>query len=443
MTEALNVAQSDPDPSLWPAAELGFNHELGWKHDHEHLRMRLSDLVAAEPSAVAVDLHAQAAEVAVARDQLETADSHLEEKRREHRRLHTLVSSNDHDLGRFNRMKNRKTKWVKYTIATILVLTEAALTGEVSAVLQRNVHVEGQEDRGFRVLAVVLLGALLLAIVPLSFLRAEHAGDGAWEFVLLYFCVQVGISGYFFRREWNDLSNVTESLRTVEEVLDETEQRRGEAYDAYVVALGDYLATGEEALRLAKQAPSYDRQIVTSFEGLLEHFRAQISIARPELAPFLFHAPRPKLDETVATSDAEPHERSSEAEEALLLSSLDELIGEDARRRPGPAEPSSWKDELAPSVAEGAPPFDRSPDGGWVTSKAPLQLLAYVLDLCGGYPLRYTPPVPAASEPRSQDLLASGVADGTPSPEEGDGRRDTTSDEAVPETAEQADRTSV
>jgi hypothetical protein len=371
--------------------------------------------------------------VGTLRDSLRTVDAELIEKTREHDQNHRLLAENHHELGRFHRMKNPNQKAIKLAIASALIITELVLAAQVfsevirddiplvgygaaagvvlllvviphyvaqglkegltrfhqfeleasernghalTASLERNVHVELQEDKVFRWIAAFLLAMLLAMIIPLSFLRAEHAGDGSLWYVLLYLFVQLGVSGYFFLREWNDLSNLCEAAEMSERLRASLITRRAAVVEDLNGAMAEFFAIGEDAVRIAKQAASWDRQLVDAYYSTIEHFRGTIATARPDLAPFLFWASRPAMDALTA-SPSRP---------------LGGVEGEDADEIGGvPGGRTWWIEQLSSSV--GASSSGDGDHAGWMVTKAPLKLLEYYLATVVDVRLEYSYPI--------------------------------------------------
>lgn len=465
-SETVPVSRMGLDPTDWPSGDIRLENERVLAHEHEALRDELASHVGDQLRDMAQELWSRAARIAELRDRLRRLDKHLVETTSDHDRLYRSISRSPTELGRYHRLRSRNARALKWLIGAAFVLTELFLSGRLfesalgvdipglgfvvalglmvllivvphyaAAGLREgmtqyhahrsydppeplpneralHVHFEEEEDKGFRVVAGVLLVVLVFMIVPLSWLRAAESPQEElfWPLFGLYASLQLGISGYFFLREWFDHSAIGHDLKVMAEHRDLLDARREYLIEDYSDALTDFHEDAEELLHAAGLMPRWDNYIVQQFHATLSAFRAGVGNLQPDLAPFLADATKPGLGSSTAPVGATRRLDPVSNENPTLSS-------------PGPRGRDWWTDTLIASVAR-LPEAEAGmyTDAGWKVTRAPFQMLEEFLDRFYGIELTYRPPM-GLTEPAVPSLpeLVARMPDPTHAATRGDG----------------------
>lgn len=443
--EALNVARSGIDPLRWDDGRLSFEYERALAHGHSGLRDRLANQVADRIREECRGLYSLATDVASARVALAVADEQLLVVRRDWKKKHREVTENELDVDRYYRQKSLTAKIVKYLIAAVFVIGEFIISGlvferlfadlppglgyvlafgvtlaliliphytalglkegrtqyhlhekrelkdqglPIPADLERAVHFEEVDDRGFRWTAGLVGFGLLVLIVPLSIIRARSEGeDFSWSAFVFLLALQYALCGYFFLREWLDHGQPSHSLHVLDEEKARLEGARAAALDYVGSAAADFHDTAEDLIFTITQAPRWDSYIVSSYLETIRYFRHLIRIEHPEAEQFITWARVPYLGSKESAADS-AYPVDPIANEHMALND------------DGPLGREWWlraaSDALAAVAVDteegGAAPSVQRPDVSWLVTKSPDQLLETFLGRYCGLPLAYTPP---------------------------------------------------
>ncbi len=364
--EAVNVGRMPLEPEQWDGGRMAFAYERHLAHDHEGLRDRLSDFVAASARDVVADLYEIAGSVAEVRDDLRVADDELAENLSAWDSKYREVHQDALELGRYNRLKSKPYQLSKWLIALALFGAEFAMSvalfdkvisqdnaalpylfatglilililvphyaaiglkeglvryhqAEIDAYEEAGAKIPAQDRRKARIeevedvvsrLSAGFVGiALIILIFPLSWLRAtELGGEDERTFWFCFFLLaQLGISGYFFIREWWDYGNASASLKSADIHKRDASQVRANVFQAYTSTVSDFLTRSQDLTFLYRQAPRWDSYIIQSYLATIHHFRHLVTIQNPELDVFIAHASGPYLG-----TDTEPEGATGE-----------------------------------------------------------------------------------------------------------------------------------
>lgn len=446
---AVEIANSDPDPLMWPDARLVFDAERAQAFAHEGLRDRLSNKVAAGLREVVGELYELAAGIASTRVRLKTVDENLARVKRSFDEGYREVEADPIELGRYYRHRDGMTRMIKLAIAMLFVVSELLLTYYLFAEafgiddqaqlllfsvglltlfivvphyaahglkegitrhhthlrqryfelkqlppveVNRNHHMEEQDDRGFKWAAGLSAVVLVMLIVPLSLLRGEELSNGksATMWAALYFLLQLSISAYFFLREWLDHGYPSNALHKVEQAKDALESEREGLLEELADGLAEFNSEGQQIIFWVREAPRWDSYIVASYYQSIHYLRHLVATARPDLAPFVSAAEKPFLGRR-ADESTEPSVLNSVANE---MPSLDNT---------GLFDRTWWMEKAGDALA--TLPAVQSESGeivipasgnslSWVLSNSPSQILAGFLEMLG-VPFHYRAPHPA------------------------------------------------
>ena len=352
--EAVNLGQMPMEPEMWDGGRMKFDFERSLAHDHEGLRDRLADYVGGHAREVLRSLFGLAGEVAVSYDRLRSADHELAEVLDSWHKSYRDVHEDEIELGRYFRLKSVPYQLGKWAVAIALFLAETAISialfdeiiktdnaampylfslglililmviphyaaigikegvirfhraqikayeaagKTVPSKIQRKARTEEVDDYGIKIIAAVVGLTLVLLFIPLSSLRAKELGSGQdptfwfWFFFLL----QLGISGYFFLREWMDHGTASANLKHHDHSKRLQIELRNKAYEKHASAVSNFMARSEDLLFLYRQAPRWDSYIVESYDAVLHNFRHAVALQHSDLAVFITHATKPYL----------------------------------------------------------------------------------------------------------------------------------------------------
>jgi hypothetical protein len=352
--EAVNVGRLSLEPELWEGGRLRFEFERTLAHEHEGLRDRLADYVAATSRDHLAELHSIAGNVAVARDDLRVADRELATVLYSWNSAYREVHEDELELGRYFRLKSKMYQLFKLLVALCFFGAElavsTALFGKVvsadnpaypllfslglilmlimiphySAIglkdgltkyheaemdaharlnlqapsrLRKKARVEEIEDAGMKLAAGVVGLALVGMLIPLSALRARELGSpsqGTFWFVF-FLLLQTAISGYFFLREWMDYGTASVNLKHHDESKDAAEATRESAVYGHATLVASFLSEAEQLRFLFREAPRWDSHIVQTYLATIHYFRHLVTLQQPDLSVFINHAAMPYL----------------------------------------------------------------------------------------------------------------------------------------------------
>ena len=356
--EAVNVGRMPLEPEQWDGGRMAFEYERHLAHDHEGLRDRLSDFVAASARDVVADLYQTAGSIAEIRDDLRVADTELAVVLDSWNRSYREVHEDELELGRYFRLKSKPYQLSKWLIALAIFGAEFAISvalfdkvvsqdnaampylfamglililmvvphysaigikegvtryheAELDAYekarvptpakLRKKARIEEVEDRGAKLVAGVVGLVLVLLFIPLSLLRAKELGGADehtfwfWFFML----VQFAISGYFFLREWWDYGTASANLKHHDLAKRDASQLRANVYSGYTEAVSEFMTRSQDLTFLYRQAPRWDSYLVQCYLGTIHHFRHLVTLNNPELDVFIAHATVPYLGTNV------------------------------------------------------------------------------------------------------------------------------------------------
>lgn len=486
--EATNLARADIDPLAWRGGEMAFDHERGIAHAHEALRDKLASRVADQLAENASLLYEKAADVAVAREKLRNADNALVRVTRDFKKLYEDIRHDPLELGRYYRLTSKPTQDAKKVIAIVFVVSEFIISGfvfermipseipflgyffalglmlllivvphytaqglkegvtryhkfdqrwakdnhrKVHPDLARRVDYEEMDDKGFRVAAIVVGIVLIALILPMSILRAHEIPTTIPRILLFFFflLLQLGISGYFFLREWLDHGMASHNLYKLAEQKTELEYDRMAIYDNdYSFAVQGFHQQAEDLIFVLTQAPRWDSYIVQECMATIRLFRHHVMLGHHDLAPFITWARVPYLGSRQSVeagrADGYPidplsNEHVALDEETLLGREWWMRAASDALARlPEPKLPSGGSD-AGPEIEGQLPPSNLAApssvdDVSWYLSRSPWVLLREFLQRYFDLDVNYVRPAELdveADTPSEEELTRDDPAD--------------------------------
>jgi hypothetical protein len=443
--EALNVGRRGVDPERWDDGRMSFEFERALAHGHEGLRDRLATYVGQRVRDEVRDLYELASDVALARDSLRDVDDELLHVTRHWKQKHEEVTDNELDVDRYYRLKSVNGKVVKYLIAAVFVVGEFIISGLVFERLfedlppglgyvlafgvtlaliviphyaalglkegltqyhvfekralekagvavplgvDRAVHFEEQDDRGFRWAAFAVGFGLLAMVVPLSVIRTHGEGEEfSWAAFFFLLLLQYALSGYFFLREWLDHGQPSHSLHMLDEQKAVLQAQRTAALEDHADAVTQFHDTAEDLIFTLQQAPRWDSHIVESYLETIRYFRHLITIEQPEYEQFITWARVPYLGSRETTSESE-YPLDPVSNEHRSLEEPGPLGREWWLRTAGDALRQAPSDEGA--IEAGGD--DSLPGASWLITKSPNELLATFLSRYFDLPTDYQRP---------------------------------------------------
>lgn len=438
MQQALDAARRGTDPERWaPDGRMAENYERAIAHNHEGLRDRAADLVLEQVRENVQALYDVAAEIAPLRDELRRTDEELAEVNKHHDSVHEDVDDYEAELARYERLKSSSGKYVKWVIVALIVASEVLISGRVfderleldyqglgylfalgvilifiviphyaaqgfkegitqhhrheldvaeragqdpDAGLLRAVHKELAEDRGFRVVSIVVALLLIGLTIPLSMLRAEGGFEG-WLGFFFFVLLQLGISGYFFLREWHDHGSASHTLLRIDERREALLSERADIVSDLATAMGDFDKAGQDLATTLRHAPRWDSHIVETYNETLRYGRHLVAMERAEDEQFIYWGRVPYLGTKASATQSEyPLDPVSEEHRALE--------GEDLFGR-------EWWLREAVKQLQGEQPVEQTVDEDfgdardWFTVPNPDRLLADFLRRVADLPVDY------------------------------------------------------
>lgn len=365
LIEAERLGQSLIEPEQWENGRLLFEYERHLAHEHEGIRDRLANYVAARVRDMTEEIHGWAMDVAVARDRLVRADAELATVLHSWRAAYRDVHEDELELGRYVRLKSPTYQGIKLLIAALLFAAEFAVSTALfdrvvaqdipvlpllfalglilvlivvphySAIaikdglirhhdaemraydedqkpppvrVRQKAHREEVDDRGIKFASAVVGLALVGLVIPLSSLRATELGNEEHPYFWFSFflLLQLTISGYFFVREWMDHGAASVNLKQNDSSRGDAERARLEAFEEYANAVTTFNGAAELLLFFHRAAPQWDSHIVSTYFGTLHAFRHALVREHPELDVFISHATIPLLSGPDHASTGEP-----------------------------------------------------------------------------------------------------------------------------------------
>jgi hypothetical protein len=452
--EAVNVVRRGVDPERWDDGRMAFEFERALAHDHEALRDRLSNYVGQRARDEVRELYALAGDVAVVRDELRSTDEHLVRVTVAFKAMYDEVADDELELGRYHRLRSRKGQAVKRLIFAAFVASEFIISGfifdqviptdipglgfifalgvmvlliviphyaaqglkegitlyhsfekkkreqdgeDISFRLARQVHYEDRDDRGFRISASVIGLFLVLMIIAISVVRADELGRGrAWLWFFLF--LQLGISSYFFLREWLDHGNASHNLLKLAEQREELVSTRLAILGDLSSAMAEFHDVAEDLIFTLQQAPRWDSYVVETFDGTVRYFRHLITLGLPDYEQFISWARMPYLGSKARIGES-GYPLDPVSEEHVSLEEDGPMGREWWLRRSSAAlrtRPGSETDGGADD------------DVSWLATKSPDHIMAEVLDRYFDLSLKYTRPKILDPEPNGGGWPDSG-----------------------------------
>ena len=455
--EAVNVGRRGVDPERWDEGRMAFEYERTIARGHEALRDRLANYVGTRLRDEVGELFDQAGEVAVAHEALRHVDAELVNVMNDWRSLKADVSDDEMDIGRFTRARSPKARAVKYAIFGAFVASEFVISGtifeqtirtdvvglgfifalglmvlliviphyaaqglkegvthyhsferdhyvktgaDVPFRLERQVHQEGREDQGFRITVAVLALVLLGLIIPLSMLRAAENEGLVWFFFFLF--LQIGISGYFFLREWLDHDAASHNLTMLTEEKEALEALRMAALEDVSSAVAEFRRAAADVALTVQQAPRWDSQIVEAYYETIHYFRHLVALQQPEAEQFITWARITSLENRAVAEqsgyplDSVEHEHAALAEDGPMGREWWMRMANEALGRDGSLRPSEGDD----------PEFHLS----WLVTHSPLAVLDDLLERHFDIELPYKRPAGIDPSPLDADEGSLDVA---------------------------------
>jgi hypothetical protein len=352
--EAVNVGRASLEPERWEGGRMAFAYERQLAHDHEGIRDRLADYVAAGTREGVSRLHKIAGAVARTGDNLREADRRLAMVLHSWDRSYRDVQDDELELGRYFRLKSVPYQVSKWVIAALIFCAELAISvalfdvvmsqdipampvlfamglililmvvphysaigvkegvvryheaeldafeksdQHTPAKVRRKARIEEVEDRGTKLAAGIVGLVLVLLFIPLASLRAKELGtarEGTFWF-FFFLLVQFAISGYFFLREWWDYGSASANLKHQDGARTEAIRVRVNAFNSYTGAVSAYMAASQRLMFLYRQAPRWDSYIIQSYLATVHYFRHLVILQNPDLDVFITLATVPRL----------------------------------------------------------------------------------------------------------------------------------------------------
>ena len=443
ISEAINVARSEPDPANWRDGQMQFEMERSTAHAHEAVRDQLSNYAADQLEKAAGAVYDSAIHVGLAREQLRDIDHDLEQVTEDWSRKFAQAQNDQMELGRFYRGRSASHWFWKVAIAVVLIAIELAMTsavfnnvfpdsdlGPIASVplafgiiillivvphlaamgikegtsphysfveaeylaadrrppvaVQQLAERESQDDRVFKGVSAVMAGVLFAVIFPLSWLRAVHVGSDVaptWVWFSVFLLAQIGVSMYFFLREWLDYGPFSHDLIKVTDKRDQLESQRATAVANLAGPVSMFHHSADALLSVIQEAPRWDSYVVESYLATIHQARHVIGLENADIRPFVSGAVVPYL------GTREEAEESSYPLASLSLENANLESGRFTRRQ--------WRIQLVGD--EWTAELDGTDDDAdledsdvlWMITKSPTEILEEVLsryfDLTGSY----------------------------------------------------------
>lgn len=349
--QSVDAARRGVEPAAWHDGRIIFDHEFALAHSHQALRDRLQVWIRSDFSDEISEMGARATEVIAQQGRLEVADQRLIDAKRSYAEALARIQDG-HEQIRFNSRRNPYAIFFKWLVAVIFVLSELLMTGYIfqgaihlgfggaagEQILpfilavgvmvmfvagphflakglklidnssSKDLEVEGPSKRTFLTRnsriseahltrALWIFGAsLILLMIPLSIMRAQGTIAGnrmLWFF--LFFFVQLGVSAYFFVREWMDSGSPSEILHSAEKELGRERSNRDAEAEEYGFALSDFLEVANPCMKVVLDLFRHDGQIVEEFYATIHFGRSAMEAEAPSLRTFINGARIPYL----------------------------------------------------------------------------------------------------------------------------------------------------
>lgn len=457
--QALDLARRGVDPERWNDGLMAFEYERALARDHEGLRDRLANYVGARIRDEVRELYSLAGEVALARTDLEDVDERLLQVEEDWREKQAEIGDDELELSRYYRLRSTVGGYLKYAVAILFVISEFIISGivferifanlppglgyvlalgvtialiviphfsalglkegltqyrvwekralerehkPITMELERAIHMEERDDKGFRLAALAVGVGLLILIVPLSWIRATSEGDGkvSWAAFLFLLMLQLVLSGYFFLREWLDHGHLSHDLHRRDELRQELIAEREASLSNLNDAVSEFHDTAEDLIFTVQQAPRWDSYIVECFNATIRYCRDLIANAQPDYEEFIYWARVPYLgNKGELTGSGYPLDPLSEEHRSLEQEGpigRDWLIRQGAEALAELPDPDETEAVDEPGdVRSGA---DEPDDVSWFVARSPDVLLEEYLGRYFGMAVPYRNPFTQKSE---------------------------------------------
>lgn len=431
--EAVNIGRRGVDPERWEDGRMAFEFERALAHGHEGLRERLANFVGRRVRDEARELYSLAGDVALARDELREIDQRLVEVTRDWRTKRAEVTDDELELSRYYRLRSAAGNYVKYGIAILFVISEFIISGlvferifedlppglgyvlalgvtvaliviphytalglkegltqyhvfekralerdgkPIPMDVERAVHVEERDDKGFRITAFLLGAGLLVLILPLSWIRAtaENGGEVNWPAFFFLLLLQLVLSGYFFLREWLDHGHPSHGLHKLGEEKEAIAAERRATLEWVSDAVAEFHDTAEDLIFTLQQAPRWDSHIVDTYYETIHYYRSLITLEQPEYEEFITWARVPYLGSKTTKDDSDyPLDPVSEEHRTLEEGGP---MGREWLLRTAAEALAGIKDEPEDDATDDP---KAAPEASWLVTKSPDLLLAEYL----------------------------------------------------------------
>lgn len=471
-TEAVNITRRGIDPTRWDGGRVYFDIERGFAHSHEALRDKLAIIIGARVRDESKELIPAAAQVAVALKALRASDEKLAGVACDLANANEKVRSDQLESARFARLLSPRYRVGRYAIAAIFVLTEFIISGlifdralhidipglgylfalglmvllvvvphfaaqglkegtshyhqyerdelqakkmPVPAAINRGLHMEERDDRGFRIISIGALALLTALIVALAWLRAEDMPDPFLVWFVFFALLQSGISAYFFLREWLDYGVDSNALIKQGERHAAAELERDGLFEDYAQAVEDYLVTAEPLAMTVQQAPRWDSFIIENYNATIRYFRHLVSIEQPELEQFITWAAVPYLGSPHETDPA-GYKLEPVSDENNSLNH-DDLRGREHWYKVAVQALEEVRRPAGATDEQEGPAEKQTPAASWYVERNPRTLLAELLTTYFGLPADYLAAqleVPGRGTQEAPEETPEGTPEGTP-----------------------------
>lgn len=432
MQQAQEASARGTDPERWlPDGRLAENYERAVAHAHEGLRARAGSFVLERVRESVEELYDIAGYIAPVRDSLRRTDADLAELEAQRREVYAEVDGFEPERSRYRRLQSATGKYIKWLVVVLIVASEVLISGRVfdnrlefdysgmgylfalgvitifiviphyaaqgfkegitqhhrhdldaaqrdggvaSPELERSVHKELWEDRGFRIITIAV-GLLLLGLtIPLSMLRAEGGFEGVLG-VAFFVLVQLAISGYFFMREWSDHGSASHTLLRLDERRERLLDVRATIVADLSQAMSDFFKATEGLATVLRQAPRWDAHIVQTHQETLRYGRHLVAKECKEDEQFIYWARTPYLGPAPGL-DAAGYPLDPISNEHLTL------------EESGPFGRDWWLRQSVLRMSDGSEPRD------WYLAPNPEQLLRDFLRMVADVPVDYDADAP-------------------------------------------------
>ena len=354
LQESIDLANAENgvDPSAWPDGRINFEHEAATAKGHQIVRDNLQrEFLRKSGSVGSLDKAARA--VVKRHSELQESNNVLTGLNERLRRARKAIDGDSAEEHKLSNLQNPNYQNVKILIVVLFVLSELLLTGNFMAngvsinlglpptlnndlpyivsggILVLLVAIPHYLAKGLKIIeshsdvslstdgeeaaiapnaskrdvtvlriGIAVLGALLIALIlAITYFRTQAVFQWShWIWFVLFFCIQSGLSSYFFVREWIDFGVKSSDVYILGKQCRVAGKRRDKSLDRLNAAILEYRKDASPLYAELLSLPRQDSAIIEAYNETILLGRHILTVQFPELAPFIDGARVPYLD---------------------------------------------------------------------------------------------------------------------------------------------------